>query len=193
MTAVDILRPAVRRYSLAYDAACIVMGSLLIAASAQIAIRLPFSPVPVTGQTMTVLLVGALLGSRRGLLCVLLYIAEGTLGMPVFAGGGMGLARLMGPTGGYLVGMAAAAFLTGWLAEAGWFRRPATSILALLAGSLVIYGCGLAWLAHFVGSGQVLAAGLLPFIPGDLLKLAAVAAILPSACAFLNSHEAGMR
>jgi biotin transport system substrate-specific component len=193
MTAVDILRPAVRRYSLAYDAACIVAGSLLIAASAQMAIRLPLSPVPITGQTMTVLLIGALLGSRRGLMCVLLYLAEGTMGLPVFAGGGLGLVRLVGPTGGYLVGMAGAAFLTGWLAEAGWFRRPATSLLALLAGSVLIYACGLAWLVHFVGSGQVLAAGLLPFIPGDLLKLVAVAAVLPSACAFLNSQEARPR
>ncbi len=84
------------------------------------AIQLPFSPVPITGQTMAVLLVGALLGSRRGALAVLAYIAEGLAGLPVFAGGAAGLARLFGPTGGYLVGFVAAAFLVGWLAERGW-------------------------------------------------------------------------
>ncbi len=180
MTAVDILRPSARRLSLAYDAACVVMGSLALAVLAQVAIPLPFSPVPITGQTMAALLVGLLLGSRLGLLAVLLYLAEGSMGLPVFAGGGFGLLRLAGPTGGYLVGLALAAFLTGWLAERGWDRRPATTLLAMLLGSLVIYACGAAWLAHFVGNSRVLAMGVLPFIPGDLLKIAAVTALLPA-------------
>ncbi len=191
MTAVDIARPVARRLSLCYDLACIVMGSLLIALSAQIVIPLPFSPVPITGQTLAALLVGAALGSRRGVLCLLLYLAEGSLGLPVFAGGGLGLARLVGPTGGYLAGLAAAAALTGWLAERGWDRRPATTALAMLAGNLVIYACGLIWLAHFVGAGHVLAAGLLPFIPGDIVKVAAATALLPSAWLILGPGRQG--
>lgn len=186
MTAVDILRPTMRRYGFAYDALCVVSGSLLMAALAQVAIPVPFSPVPITGQTLAALLVGTLLGSRLGLLAVLLYLSEGTLGLPVFAGGGFGLARLAGPTGGYLVGLALAAFVTGWLAERGWDRRPATMLLAMLAGSALIYACGLAWLAHFVGSSRVLAMGLLPFVPGDLFKIAAVTALLPAGWSLLG-------
>ncbi len=191
MTAVDVLRPAIRRYSLVFDAACVVAGSLLIALSAQVAIPLPFSPVPITGQTLAVLLVGAVLGSRLGSLCVLMYLAEGALGLPVFAGGALGLARLFGPTGGYLAGLLAAAFVTGWLAERGWDRRPATALLAMLAGTVVIYACGLAWLAHFVGAQRVLALGLLPFVPGDLVKLSAATALLPAGWWLLGRSARG--
>src|SRR5512133_2679495 len=176
MTAVDIFRPSLRRFSLPYDAACVVSGSLLVALSAQVAIPLPFSPVPITGQTLAALLIGALL----------VYLAEGAIGLPVFAGGGVGLARLAGPTGGFLVGLVVAAYLVGALAERGWVRRPATTILAMLLGNVVIYAFGLAWLARFLGAGQVLAAGLLPFIPGDLLKLALAAALLPSGWALFG-------
>jgi biotin transport system substrate-specific component len=189
MTAVDMLRPSIRRYSLAYDAACVIAGSLLIALSAQVVFPLPFSPVPITAQTLAVLLVGAALGSRRGVLAVLLYLAEGVLGMPVFAGGGAGLVRLVGPTGGYLAGLVVAAFVTGWLAERGWDRRPATALLAMLAGSIAIYVCGLAWLAHFVGPSRVLTLGLLPFLPGDAVKLAAATALLPAAWAVLGRRS----
>jgi biotin transporter BioY len=136
--------------------------------------------VPVTGQTLAALLVGALLGSRRGSLALLAYLAMGLVGIPVFAGGGVGLARLVGPTGGYLVGLLAAAYAVGLLAERGWDRRPVTTALAMLAGNAVVYAFGLAWLAQFVGGEQVLAAGLLPFIPGDLFKIALAAGLLPT-------------
>ncbi len=181
MTAVNVFRPALRRYSLAYDSACMVAGSLLVALSAQVALPLPFSPVPITGQTLAALLVGALLGRRLGAGALLIYLAQGALGLPVFAGGGLGLARLAGPTGGFLAGLVVAAYLVGWLAERGWDRRPATTVLAMLFGNAVIYAIGLIWLARFVGAGQLLAAGLLPFIPGDLLKIALAAGLLPSA------------
>ncbi len=181
MVYADILRPTVRRSALLYDAALVLAGSLLIALSAQIAIPLPFSPVPVTGQTMAVLLVGALLGRRRGSLAVLVYIAEGIAGLPVFAGGAAGPARLLGPTGGYLVGFVAAAYLVGLLAERGWDRRVSTTAAAMALGNLVIYTVGVLWLTVFVGSlSAALAAGVLPFIPGDLAKIAAAALLLPA-------------
>lgn len=167
------------------DILLILGGSLFTALMAQIAIPLPFTPVPITGQTLAVLLTGAALGSRRGALSIAAYLLEGALGLPVFAGGAAGLARLRGPTGGYLLGFLAAAFITGWLAERGWDRRPLTTALAMLIGNAVIYLFGLPWLALFLGSflgpKGALALGLLPFIPGDLLKLALAAFLLPSA------------
>ena len=108
------------------------------------------------------------------------------VGLPVFAGGAAGIARLAGPTGGYLAGLVAAAFLTGLLAEHGWDRRVWTAMLAMLLGNIAIYALGLPWLAHFVGGGKVIALGLLPFIPGDLLKLSIAATLLPGAWALLG-------
>jgi biotin transport system substrate-specific component len=159
--------------------AVVIAGSLFIALCAQWAFPLPFSPVPVTGQTLAVLLTGMLLGSRRGSLSLLAYLGQGAVGLPVFAGGTAGLARLTGPTGGYLIGFLAAAFLVGMLAERGWDRRAGTTFLAMLLGNIVIYALGLLWLAHFVGSERVLALGLWPFIPGDLWKLLFATMLLP--------------
>ncbi len=180
MVYADLLRPTMRRSALLYDAALVLGASLVIALSAQVAIQLPFSPVPITGQTMAVLLVGALLGSRRGALAVLAYIAEGLAGLPVFAGGAAGLARLFGPTGGYLVGFVAAAFLVGWLAERGWDRRFGTTLAAMTLGNLVIYGVGAVWLAVFVGGlSRAWSLGVLPFLPGDAIKIILAAVLLP--------------
>ena len=180
MVYADLLRPTMRRSALLYDAALVLGASLVIALSAQVAIQLPFSPVPITGQTMAVLLVGALLGSRRGALAVLAYIAQGLAGLPVFAGGVAGLARLFGPTGGYLVGFVAAAFLVGWLAERGWDRRFGTTLAAMTLGNLVIYSVGAAWLAVFVGGlSGAWSLGVLPFLPGDALKIVLAAVLLP--------------
>ena len=180
MVYADLLRPSMRRSALLYDAALVLGGSLFIALSAQVAIQLPFSPVPITGQTLAVLLVGALLGSRRGALAVLAYIAEGLAGLPVFAGGAAGLARLFGPTGGYLVGFVAAAFLVGWLAERGWDRRFGTTIAAMTLGNVVIYSVGAVWLAVFVGGlSRAWSLGVLPFLPGDALKIVLAAVLLP--------------
>jgi biotin transport system substrate-specific component len=179
MTYADILRPSVKRQALLYDATLILAGSLLIGLSARLAIRLPFSPVPITGQTLAVLLAGALLGSRRGALSVLAYLGEGVAGLPVFAGGAGGIAHLAGPTGGYLAGFVLAALVVGWLAERGWDRHPGTTALAMLLGSAAIYVPGLPWLAAFVGGERALVLGLYPFLAGDLLKLALAAALLP--------------
>jgi len=163
------------------EALLVVGGSLFTALMAQIAIPLPFTPVPITGQTLAVLLVGAVLGARRGALSMLAYLAEGLVGLPVFAGGTAGVGRLLGPTGGYLVGFIGAAYVTGWLAERGWDRRPMTAVLAMLAGNGVLYLFGLPWLARFVGPTHVLSMGLFPFIPGDFLKVFLASVLLPGA------------
>lgn len=180
MTYADVLRPSLRRYALLYDTLLVIGGSLLIALAAQVAIPLPFSPVPLTGQTLAVLLVGALLGSRRGSLAVITYLAEGFVGLPVFAGGAAGLARLAGPTGGYLIGFVLAAYVVGLLAERGWDRRFGTTAAAMILGNLVIYACGAVWLAFYVGSlAKALSLGVVPFIPGDILKTLLAATLLP--------------
>ncbi len=176
----DVFRPQTRptAYVLAYELLLLIGATLVIALSAQVSIRLWFTPVPITGQTFAVLMVGALLGSKRGAAALIAYLAEGLAGMPVFANGTFGWAVISGPTGGYLVGFVAAAFLTGLLAERGWDRRIWTTALAMLIGNLVIYACGLTWLAKFVGVSNVLAAGLTPFLTGDALKIALAAGLL---------------
>ncbi len=177
-TYADRLRPAAQKRAWVYDLGLAVGASFLVALAARLTIRLPFSPVPITGQTLAVLLVGAALGSRRGVLSLLLYLGEGLAGLPVFAGGGAGPAHLLGPTGGYLLGFVAAAGLTGFLAERGWDRRWGRTFLAMLLGNVAIYALGLPWLALYVG-GRAFSLGLVPFIPGDLAKAVLAAAILP--------------
>jgi biotin transport system substrate-specific component len=188
MTISDMLRPRAVQRARAYDVVLILCGSLLVTLSAQVAIPLPLSPVPISGQTLAVLLLGALLGSRRGSLSVLAYLGQGAAGLPVFAGGQMGLAHLLGPRGGYLVGFVAAAWVTGRLAERGWDRRLGSTLLAMLLGNLAIYACGLPWLALFAGR-QALAWGLYPFVVGDLLKLALATALLPTGWRLLGQGE----
>ncbi len=143
MTYADLLRPAARWQALLYDLALVLGGSLLVTASARLEVRLPFSPVPITGQTFAVLLLGAALGARRAAATLLAYLAEGAAGAPVFTGGAVGIAHLLGPTGGHLAGFVAAAYLTGTLAARGWDRRPATTLAAMLAGNALIYPFGL--------------------------------------------------
>jgi biotin transport system substrate-specific component len=162
------------------DALFVLAFSLGTALSAQIAVPLPFSPVPLTGQTFGVLLTGALLGPRLGALAMLLYLAEGACGLPFFAGGAFGAARFAGPTGGYLVAYPPAAAFVGWLATRGWDRRPGTMLGAMLTGSVVIFAGGAAWLAHFVGgASHALTLGVLPFLPGDAVKALLAAGLLP--------------
>jgi biotin transport system substrate-specific component len=125
-----------------------------------------------------VLLSAAALGSRRGPLAILAYLAEGAAGLPVFSGGRAGIAHLLGPTGGYLVGFLAAAVVVGAIAEAGWTRKPVRALAALLTGSACIYAAGMLWLGASVGYSRVIALGLLPFLPGEALKLAVCLAAL---------------
>jgi biotin transport system substrate-specific component len=164
------------------DIFLVIAGSLLIAALAQIEIPLPFTPVPITGQTFGVLLIAAALGSKRGMAALLLYIVEGAAGLPFFAGGASGFSILTGATAGYLVGFVAAAYVVGMLAERGMERSIRTSIIPFLIGTLIIYICGVAWLAVLFGNvGKAIAAGLFPFLIGDAIKLIAASLILPAA------------
>lgn len=188
LTYADLFRPQTKGSALTYDFGLVLGGSLLIALLAQIAIPLPGTPVPVTGQTLGVLLVGVLLGSRKGALSVLAYLAEGSLGLPFFAGGKAGAGLLIGATGGYLMGFALAAFAVGLLAERGWDRKVPTAVAAMVIGMLVIYTCGMVWLSTFVGFSKAFAAGVLPFLPGTALKIAIAAAVLPTAWRFLGKR-----
>ena len=164
------------------DTTLIVLAALFVAALAQVKIALPFTPVPLTGQTFAVLLIGAALGSKRGAASMMLYIALGAFGLPVFAGGASGMAYLSGATAGYLVGFVVAAYVIGLLAEQGLERSVRTSIIPFLAGTVIIYACGVAWLAVMLGSfSKALAAGLLPFLIGDAIKLIAASLALPVA------------
>lgn len=169
------------------DVILIVLGTLLVAALAQVKIPLPFTPVPITGQTFAVLLIGAALGSKHGAASMLLYMALGAFGLPVFAGGASGIDYLSGATLGYLVGLVMAAYVIGLLAERGLERNVRTSIIPFLVGTIIIYACGVAWLTVMLGSvSKAIAAGLLPFLIGDVIKLIAASLILPAAWKLVN-------
>lgn len=199
-TLADVLRPApagasldarrARTASLLFDLALVLAGSALIALSARVAFPLPFSPVPVTGQTFAVLLVGAVLGRWRGTAAVLAYLAEGAAGLPVFAGGLSGPAVLVGPTGGYLFGFVLGAWLCGYLAERGWDRHVGGTLASMVLGNIVIFAIALPWLARFVGGANVWAMGFWPFIPGDIVKIGLAAAVLPLAWKWIGKRAA---
>ena len=176
------------KQSLTNNILLVLAGSVLIALSAQIAVPLPFTPVPVTGQTFAILVVGMALGSRRGALAVMAYLMEGASGLPVFAGGTGGLPVLMGPTAGYLFGFIPAAFATGWLAEHGWDRNPISTALAMLIGNAIIYIPGLIVLGTMLNAtpSVTLGYGFLPFYLGDAMKLVLAAAAMPLAWKFLG-------
>ena len=179
----------------ARDVALIVAGSLLVALFAQIKIPLGFTPVPITGQTFAVLLVGALLGGWRGGLALALYAIEGAF-LPFFAGGASGWFWLL-PSGGYIVGFIPAAALVGFLCQWGWSRRPWV-LLAMLLGNIALYIPGLMQLNLFLpadvatawGCADVWQCGLLPFIPGDLVKLIAASLVVPAGWALLDRFTA---
>lgn len=167
------------------DLFLVLVGSWLVALLAQV--EIPLQPVPITGQTFAVLLVGAALGSRRGAAAMIAYIAQGALGLPFFAGGTSGLSILTGATAGYLVGFIVAAYVVGWLAERGLERSVRTSLIPFLVGTVIIYVCGVAWLSVVVGSlGKAIQLGVLPFLVGDVIKLVAAALALPAAWKLLK-------
>lgn len=160
----------------------VVLGSVLLAVSAKI--KVPMWPVPMTMQPFAVLLIGMAFGCKLAAATLAAYLAQGALGLPVFAAGG-GLAYMAGPTGGYLLGFLAAAALVGYLAERGWDRSVPLTFASMLLGIAVIYLFGVTWLATLVGAQKAIAAGLLPFLVGDLVKAAAATAIMPAAWAYL--------
>ena len=164
----------------------------LTAAASQVSFPLPFTPVPFTVQPMVVLLGAAAIGSRLGALSQLLYLMLGIAGLPVFAFSPelpLGVARLLGPTAGYLMAYPVAAWLTGWLAERGLDRRYGTSILAMGAGLTVIFAGGVLWLASGVGWGPAVAVGFEPFIAVDVAKILVAGAVLPGVWRLLGPNR----
>lgn len=173
----------VPRIGVLADVVLVVAGAGLVAGAAQVSFSLPFTPVPVTGQTFAVVLAGASLGTIRGFASLLLYLWLGVAGAPVYAGHSHGWSIVTSASGGYLVGFVLAAPLTGYLAEHRWDRSLSSSIGAMLTGNVVIYLVGLPWLAIVLDTNleKTLEYGLYPFVPGDILKLYLAAALLPGA------------
>ncbi len=172
--------------------AVLVVGfALFTALMAQIEFPLWFTPVPITGQTFAVLLAGAALGWRAGLASQALYVGLGAVGLPFYSGGDGGWNVVTGATGGYLVGFIAAAALIGYLAEREQDRSIATAIPAFLAGSAVIYLFGVTWLAHSLGVGatEAMELGMVPFIIGDLVKVALAGVALPAAWKLVGTRR----
>ena len=165
----------------------VVAFSLLTALSAQIFI--PIGPVPITGQTFAVLLTGALLGSRLGAAAMIVYLIEGASGLPVFQQWHGGILYIFGPTGGYLVAFPAAAFITGAFAEHGWDKRFFTAAAAMAIGSVLILLSGWAWLSQFMPATVAFHSGVTKFIVGDIIKIVAAAAVLPSGWALLRRRS----
>ncbi len=158
----------------------VVGASLFIGLCAQYSIPLPFTPIPLAGSTLGVLFVGALLGSRKGALAVLLYLVEGCLGLPVWAGGAAGFLHLMGPTGGYRLAYVAQAYLVGWFIEKQSSFNFLKTALALFLACWIQMALGSIWLAHFVGLKNVFLMGFLPFLPGEAIKVLLVTTYLKS-------------
>jgi len=161
----------------------IVAGAALTALAAQVALPVPGSPVPVTGQTFAVLLTAAALGPVRGVAAQALYLLLGAVGLPVFAGAGHGTVVLFGATGGYLAGFLVAAAITGYGARRGADRSPVRTLLLFALASVVIYVIGTTWLCLDTGmsASAGIAAGVTPFIPGDVAKALLAAGLLPGA------------
>lgn len=183
------IRVSERLNTRARHLALILIGTALIALSARIYILIPGNPVPLTGQTFGVLLTAGALGFRRGLAASTLYVLIGVAGLPVFAEGKHGLAILLGPTGGYLIGFVLASALVGRLAELGWDRNIFGGIGAMLIGMAAIYAIGVPWLAYtyFEGDlGQGIATGLTPYLLWDAVKLVLAAAAFPAAWWFVG-------
>ena len=176
----------------AVSVTAVLFMTMLTAAAAQVSFSIPLTEVPLTMQPMVVLMAGLALGPRLGMRSQLLYLAAGLAGLPVFAPSPVlmpGAARLLGPTGGYLMAYPFAAFVTGWLATRGFDRRYLTSVAAMVAGLVVIYTCGVVWLAFLartsgqpapVGLSAALATGLYPFVIPDLIKVLAAGGVMPA-------------
>jgi biotin transport system substrate-specific component len=168
-----------------------VLGTVLLTISAKI--KVPFYPVPMTMQSLVVLVIGATYGWRLGAATLALYLVEGAVGLPVFADTperGIGLAYMMGPTGGYLVGFLLAAAVVGWLAERGWSRTIPLTFAAMAIGHAVLFAAGFAWLATLIGPEKAWVAGVAPFGLATLLKTALGAALVPALWSLVRNREA---
>lgn len=165
-------------------------GTAVLTLSAKL--QVPFWPVPMTMQTFAVLVIAMAFGPKLGAATVLLYLAEGAMGLPVFAGTpakGIGVAYMMGPTGGYLVGFVLSAFLVGTLAHKGWDRSVSMTLLAMMLGTILIFLTGVIWLATLIGVEKAVQFGLTPFLAGAAFKIALAAAVMPLAWKVLQRSK----
>ncbi|HEU4523283.1 MAG TPA: biotin transporter BioY [Thermoanaerobaculia bacterium] len=190
LTIPDTLHERLVRGRVAYDALFVLAGSAVIAIAAQIAVPVAFSPVPLTMQPLAVLLVGVVLGSKRGAAAATLYLLEGASGLPVFAGFRGGALWLAGPTAGYLLSYPFAAFVAGWFSERGWGGQTGRAVAGMLAALGVIYLGGWSWLAILTDPRSALVAGILPFLVADIVKIGLGAAMLPWAQKTITSFRA---
>jgi biotin transporter BioY len=183
-------RPESTDVAIAIRAASVVLFAALTAAAAQISIPLPFTDVPFTFQPMVVLIGGLALGPRLGLLSQVIYLMAGIAGLPVFAASPAlppGIARLGGPTAGYLMSYPIAAVVTGYVGARGFDRRYVTSLAAMLAGLAVVFACGVLWLTALTGFRAALVMGFYPFVISDIVKMLAAAAVMPGVWRMLGS------
>jgi biotin transport system substrate-specific component len=181
--AATLRHAVVPRSDLLTDTLLVLAGTGLVAGAAQISFKLPFTPVPITGQTFAVVLVGASLGAIRGTASLMLYLLLGVAGAPIYAHHDHGWSVITSATGGYIVGFVLASAVTGYLAERRWDRQISSAIAAMLTGNVIIYLVGLPWLAVVLNTNleKTLEYGLYPFVPGDVFKLYLAAALLPGA------------
>lgn len=188
-------RPSTRARALATDAALVVGGAAVVALSAQV--EIPLWPVPITGQTLAVIVVGAALGARRGALALVAYLLAGLAGLPVFAGFTGTIAAVAKPSFGFIIGFVFAAFVAGWFAERAWDRRPALAFVGFIAASIVPFLFGVPYMALILnvvlgadlGFVQILEAGVTPFIVGGVIKAAIAAALIPAAWALVRKVD----
>ncbi|NHZ86510.1 MAG: biotin transporter BioY [Planctomycetia bacterium] len=161
----------IKSKSLTTNIVIALSSSLLLALLARLSMPVPFSPVPITGQTFGILFLGTVLGSRLGVLSVIAYIAEGLVGFPVFAGGTAGFLYLLGPTGGYLIGFIPAVYLVGYFSEKGWTNKFTTTFMTMIIGTAIIFIFGISWLAITAGFETALKIGLYPYFLGATTKI----------------------
>jgi len=190
-----IARPSSRARAFAVDAALVLAGVAVVALLAQV--EIPLWPVPITGQTLGVIIVGASLGAWRGAAALTTYMVLGLAGLPIFAGLTGSLVAIAKPSFGFVIGFIFSAFVAGWFAERAWDRRPALAFVGFAAASVVPFLFGIPYMAFILNVvmgldysfGELLAVGLLPFILGGLIKAALAAAIIPGAWALVRKAD----
>ena len=188
LTATSLRTSLIPRSTALTNAVLVVSGVLGLAALAQVAVSVPGSPVPVTGQTLGVLLLGTTYGSTLGFTTFALYLLAGIAGAPVFANSGHGLDRLVGATGGYLVGMLVATFILGQFARFRLDQKFLTALPSMLIGTVITFSFGVVWLHEYTGQSWswTISAGLTPFIIGEALKIAIAGTSLPAMWRLVN-------
>ncbi|MFT4279803.1 biotin transporter BioY [Microbacterium sp.] len=194
-----IARPSARVHAFALDAALVIAGAAFVALLAQV--EVPLWPVPITGQTLGVVVVGAALGARRGAAALTTYLLAGLAGLPVFAGFSGTLAAVAKPSFGFIIGFIGAAFVAGWFAERAWDRRPVLAFVGFVSASVIPFLFGIPYMALilnvFGGAGlgvaEILDFGLWPFVLGGVIKAAVAAILIPAAWLLVRAAERGTR